>query len=144
MASRRPTIHRHQTQHEAPPNELRMEFGSPNGGGLITFATTDDGRLIVDIGRCDSTVTVRTGGSEFDLRSVIAFMHKNRTRFTDQEFRHAASGKCLMKWEHEYGASGFEYCTYAALSGSLYCARHRDALADANPHTFGVKITDGD
>jgi len=56
----RPTIKRHQTANDAPANEARFEFDSPNGGGLLTLATTEDGRLFVDVFRCDETVTVRS------------------------------------------------------------------------------------
>jgi len=117
-----------------------MEFTSPNGGGLLTLVTTDDGRLLVEIHNCDPTVIVRGPSNDKgrDPRPVIAFLDEHRTRYSDQEFRHAVLGRCL--WLREYGTSRSELCVYAALSGSLFCANHRDALADANPNTYGVKI----
>lgn len=45
----------------ASDNEQIIEFSSPNGGGLISFALQDDGRLVVDVYRTDATVEVRTG-----------------------------------------------------------------------------------
>ena len=45
----------------AAPNERIVEFTSKNGGGLISFATLLDGRLAVDVYRCDPTVVVRIG-----------------------------------------------------------------------------------
>jgi hypothetical protein len=138
MAPERPRIYPHQTAHQAPANELRLEFTSPFGGGHLTLANTDDGRLLFDVTRQDSTVIVRVAGQGFDPRPVIAFMNAHPSRFSDHEFRHAASGKCL--WLHEYGAGNSELCVYGAVQGSLYCAHHRDALTDSNPNTFGVKI----
>ena len=46
-------------------NERIIEFSSKSGGGLIAF-TEWDGRLIVDVYRCDATVEVRVGKSEGD------------------------------------------------------------------------------
>jgi hypothetical protein len=43
--------------HYAAPDELIVEFSHPNGGGLISIRATDTG-VIVDVYRCDDTVTV--------------------------------------------------------------------------------------
>jgi hypothetical protein len=40
------------------PNERVIEFSSKNGGGLISFRTSEDGNLDVHVYRCDSTVRV--------------------------------------------------------------------------------------
>lgn len=45
-------------------NERIIEFSSDNGGGLISFLATDDGRLLVDVYNQDSSVEVRVGGAK--------------------------------------------------------------------------------
>lgn len=45
------------------PDEKIIEFSSPNGGGLIAFRVTDDGRLRVDVYRADPSVDVVVGKS---------------------------------------------------------------------------------
>lgn len=131
MASRRPKLYPHQTSRQAPPNELRMEFTSPNGGGLLTLTTTEDGRLMVDVHQYDPTVTVRTG-SDFDPRPAVAFMTRHPERFTDQEFRHAATGRCLF---HQHEGTQVVYCMDDVRPGWFYCEPHGEAL-----DTPGVEI----
>lgn len=51
-------------------NERIVEFSSSVGGGLISFREVD-GRLIVDVYRCDDTVTVRSNEAD-RLRAELA------------------------------------------------------------------------
>ena len=41
--------------------ERIIEYSSPNGGGLISLRTMDDGTLRVDLYRHDPTVTIVVG-----------------------------------------------------------------------------------
>ena len=45
----------------AGPSERIVEFGGENGaGGLISLRNMPDGKLVVELYRCDDTVEVRT------------------------------------------------------------------------------------
>lgn len=46
--------------YETRPGRI-VEFSHPNGGGLISFMPTEDGKVIIVVYRHDATVEVRTG-----------------------------------------------------------------------------------
>lgn len=48
----------------ASAGERIVEYSSPNGGGLISFGDTDDGRLQVQLYRHDATVHITVGQAE--------------------------------------------------------------------------------
>jgi len=74
-------------------NEKIIEFSSPVGGGLISFAISPDDQLSVHVYRQDLTVQVTTGETgqpvrHGNLRADQALYLAARTFVTDYETRH--------------------------------------------------------
>jgi hypothetical protein len=64
----------------AAPQERIIEFSHPNGGGLISFFATDDGRLHVDLYHVDATVDAGGKFGNKPVRKSKALRCRDKTK----------------------------------------------------------------